>query len=325
MPVANIVANLTDIASIIKENNNFLIATHISPDSDAHGSSGGLYLILKKLAKNVSIYLPDRLGARYSSLCEDLEFIHSVPEATFVLISVDTATKERLGDEHENLCSKSSQSINIDHHTSNPNWANINYVDANSPATACIIYKLAIELGIELDSKVSNLLYAGILDDTGSFRYSNTTEECLFIASKLVSAGAKPNIISNSLHFEVPERVMRLRARAFENLRLSQSGQVSLIYVDNKLLNELNCTAEDSEGLVDLVRSIQGVKLAFFIREYQDKWKVSCRTKDDVFDVNVLARKFGGGGHKAASGFTFKGTLEEVIKTVETSAAEMLN
>lgn len=312
-------------SGLFSHSENYILATHISPDSDAIGSVVGLYLALKGEGKEVSLYLNDGMPNRFVGLVpDDLKYITSVPDSDFIFIGVDCATKKRLGDLSEDLVARSRMSYNIDHHTSNELWAKLNYIDAVSPATACIIYKLLDELKINISSEMASLLYAGILDDTGFFRFSNTTPDSLSIAGKLVELGARPADISNIIHFNVPKRVVNLRAAALNTLQFYLNDRVAMLNVTRAMLDQTGCKSEESEGLVDLARGVEGVDLAFFIREMDDKLKVSCRAKTEEFDVNQLAGKFGGGGHKMASGFTFEGSLENCKSALLKEVAKLL-
>jgi phosphoesterase RecJ-like protein len=314
------------LENLPKHKCNYVIATHISPDSDAIGSSVALYLALKSAGKNVNLYLEKPLTERFIPLVpKNVKIIHEVPTFEFIFVGIDCATKKRLGDDFEELLYSSRASFNIDHHKSNENWAKYNYIDDVSPASACIIYQIICDLELDISPEIASLLYAGILDDTGFFRFANTTPECLIIAGTLVELGAKPADISNIIHFEVPKRVVNLRAKALNTLTFYDEDRIALLYVTQAMLDEAGCSSEDSEGLVDFARSVQGVQLGFFIREMDGKWKVSCRAKTEKYDVNELAGKFGGGGHKMASGFTFEGTLDDCISATIKEAGLLLN
>ncbi len=306
------------LETLLQFDKDYLVGTHISPDSDAIGSSVALYLALESTGKNVTLFLESDLNPRFHGLVPShVKIIHTVPDGEYVFVGVDCATQKRLCEENEKLLSNSIASFNIDHHTSNELWGETYFIDSVSPAAACIVYQILIDLKIDISKEIASLLYAGILDDTGFFRFSNTTANSLIVASKLVELGAKPADISNIIHFEVPKRVVKLRANALNTLDFYLDDKVAIIYITEDMLNKANCTSEDAEGLVDFARSVSGVLLAFFIRQIDTKkWKVSSRSKVSKYDVNQLAGRFGGGGHKMAAGFTLSGTLEECIQSI---------
>jgi phosphoesterase RecJ-like protein len=313
----------------IKTSNSFVISTHISPDSDAIGSSVGLALALISMNKTATVYLPEKLSSKFESLVpkgiifkgteEELKIL--LKSSTF--IGVDCATKKRLGEVIYNNFALALNTLNIDHHASNENWGAYNWIADTTAATAVMISRIIESLDLSCDPVMSNLLYAGILDDTGSFRYSNTNVEALEYAADLVQSGASPSAISQILYFEIPERVLKLRAKCLNTLETLCEGKISLLFVTNEMLNEFSCEAEDTEGLVDQARSIQGVKVAFFLREIDGGFKVSARAKDETVDVNQFAAQFGGGGHKAASGFSLNMDLENALSTIRSQSIKI--
>src|SRR5690606_17232577 len=132
----------------------------------------------------------------------------------------------------------------------------VNWISSDTAATAEMIFEFSQEISLKLDIEIANLLYAGILDDTGSFCFSNTTGNTLRVAGALIDAGANPAVISNYLYFQVPEKVWRLRSKSLLTLRLEHQGKVGMMYVTQAMLEETGCISEDTEGLVDIIRSI---------------------------------------------------------------------
>lgn len=314
----------------LKSEKKFIIATHISPDADAISSSVGLAILLRTLGKEVKVFYEEPLPEKFLKLVDATLIINTEKDlesiiSTSVLVGVDCATKKRLGEVVNKHFSSAVFTLNIDHHESNELWASLNWVIKDAPATAYMIYLLSKEIGVKLTHQQSNLLYSGIMDDTGCFRYSNTTKECLAVCAELVGEGANPNYVSNILYYEVPERVLRLRAAAASTLEIYGNGRIALIYLTDSVLKELNCTSDDTEGLIDIVRAVEGVKVAFFAREIEKGFKVSARSKDEKIDVNKFASKFGGGGHKAASGFTLNESLENVLKILRTESLDLVS
>lgn len=318
-----------DIITNLQSEDSFVIVTHISPDADAISSSVGLAYILHTLGKKVKVFFEEDIPSKFKKLVDtsyiitsEAELISLLPDS--VLVGVDCATRKRLGEYVTNHFSSSKETVNIDHHESNEAWANKNWIVKDAPATAYMISLLADDLGVSLTPDLSNLLYSGIMDDTGCFRYANTTSECLEVCARLIKNGAKPQYISSILYYEVPERVLKLRARAAETLETFSDGKIALIYVLKKTLDELACTPDDTEGLIELVRSVEGVKVAFFAREINDGFKVSARSKDESIDVNRFALQYGGGGHRMASGFTLPYSLEQVLAILRTESLQLI-
>ena len=306
--------SMKTIAEALKGSRRVVVATHVSPDADALGSSFGLALGLHRIGVEVRVAYENELPERFLPLlpAELLRSSGGTSEDPDVLVVLDTASVKRVAGVDEQLLKGCPLIINIDHHVSNDNWARLNYVDAKAAATAELVIELLDELGAGIDRRLADLLYAGILDDTGMFRYSNTSPRALEAAARLVGCGAKPSELSNQLYFSVPERVFRLRALAMSGMRVELGGKVSLLTVTNKMLDEAGAQAADTEGLVDEARSVSGTVAAIFIRELEEGWKASLRSKHKDLDVNKIASAYGGGGHAAAAGCKLLGTQEEV-------------
>ena len=324
-------ADFESIIDCLKSNNNFIVVTHISPDPDAIGSSVSLAIALRKLGKEASVFLPEIISEKFSKQLVPPGMIFDggieklkqvLPSA--VLVGIDCATKKRLGEEINQTFDLAKSSVNIDHHASNEKWANLNWVVTEAAASAMLAGEIIKSLNVSLTIEIANLLFAGLMDDTGSFRYSNTDQKALSVAADLVGSGADPSMVSSILYFQVPERVLRLRSAALSTLEVFGDGKISLLYVTDELLTKFNCTAEDTEGLVDLARSIEGVCVAFFIRQISSGYKISARSKDKNVDVNKFAANYGGGGHPAAAGFTIEKNLDQVLNILRTDGISLL-
>jgi len=291
---------ITEICKKLRTLKSALICTHIAPDSDAIGSSCALWLILNKLNINAKVYLSCELPEYLRPLTTQIEFCYEIPKTKVdAVIGLDTSNKERLGEKYKELLLSADMIFNIDHHISNTNWGQFNHVEAEASSTAEIVFFIAEHFKHGHDSALSNLLFAGLADDTGCFRYTNTTARSLEVAKRLVELGGSPSEVANAIYFSIPERVIRLRTAALSTLKTSLNGELASIYVDLQMLNSLGAAVEDSERLVDDARSIKGTIGVFFMRETKpDVWKFSLRSKDLRLDVNKLAQEFGGGGHR---------------------------
>lgn len=307
-----------EILKSISEAKRIVIATHISPDPDAIGSSTALCLALKTIAKECVMYVPEEFPERLSSFASLNDITNSLPEAGYLLVGLDCATKKRLGDYSEELCSRATKVINIDHHGSNEGWGDIDFIIADASATAAMVYELLVQMKVDITPRIASALYAGIMDDTGSFRFSNTTDSSLLIASKLVSLGAKPSEIANAVYFQEPLRAIKLKSKTIDTIKILNNGKFALAYLSLAMRGDEQHSPGDSEGLIDVLRAIKGVEVALFLREKEPgEWRGSMRTKSSTFDASAYAEKFGGGGHKAAAGFSISGSVEEVLSLVE--------
>lgn len=317
---------MNEIVSALKGATTVLVAAHVSPDADAVGSSCALSRSLSSLGKRSLVYLADKVPAHLLPLIGDTTIVHVVPSEQFdLLVVVDTATKDRVGKDADALFAVSNKRLVIDHHISNTRYGEINYVEGDAPSSASIIYALAQSLGSELDQTTLNLLYAGLCDDTGSFRFSNATPRAFRDAESLVSRGAEVSRVAELLFFSVPLNRLKLRARALERLELICDNKVSFTFLDLESFQECEASPLDSEGVIDDIRAVQGVEGAVFMREVDEGFRFSLRSKSLAFDANQIASRFGGGGHRAAAGCTIKGvSASEAKERMVTAISELV-
>jgi phosphoesterase RecJ-like protein len=217
---------------------------------------------------------------------------------------VDCGSLSRIGDVAQ-LLDEPRTIINVDHHVSNDNFGSTNIVDAHASAACEILYRACKYLEIHITPALATNLYAGILTDTGRFRYSSTTPGCLEAAADLARAGADVTRITNSLYFDLPEKDLRSMSRIYATLELFEDGKISTLFcrADNLV--------EDPDSIVDLALSIRGVEVAALMSEAGEKIRISLRSKHYV-NVARIAESLGGGGHERAAGFRMQGTLESV-------------
>ena len=310
--------SFAEIIAAISNARSAIVTAHISPDTDAIGSSGALAYYLTQRGLKVTWYLHDKAPARIAPLIVGLPLTNTLPsEPVDLAIICDTATKARIGKDNEAYCKLGRKVVNIDHHVSNSGWGDINYVDPSSASSTQIIFGLLQELKATLPEQILNILLGGLMDDTGSFRFSNTDARTLHAAAEMVDAGAVPQTIANALHFSAPFASVKLRARALAEVTVELDGKVGFLAVSRSVLQSSGATESESEGLVDEVRSIAGTVAGIFIREIEPgKWKLSLRSKRSDLDVNKIASVFSGGGHVAAAGCTIVGTAEEVKEKI---------
>ena len=214
--------------------------------------------------------------------------------------------------------SKTKTLINIDHHHKNNlhKIAKLNIVDATASATAEIIFEILIELGAKIDSKIATYILAGIYYDTGGFQHSNVTERTLSIVSECIRYGGRISLVSKNISSSKRTPGLKLWGIALKRMVLKKNGIV-LTYLSNKDLNEVGAEVDDASGIVNLINSVPGSRVAVLLIETPDgKIKASLRTEDNQVDVSRLARLFGGGGHRKAAGFTIDESLESLVAKI---------
>lgn len=327
-PKSAMTPSLGDVARELEGVRSCIVSAHVAPDPDAVGSSFGLAYLLSLGGCRSAVYLADPLPERMRTLLPPtVKFHNEVPtENVDAVIIVDTAARRRVGPEVERVISLGRRSINIDHHVSNEGWADLNFVDSGASAAAVIVWRLAALLGRTPDRALANLLYAGLLDDTGSFCFSNSNAEAFQCAAELVQHGAEPEVVANALYYSVPARVLCLQAAALGALKLHLDGRIASVTIPQSMLASCGANAEDTEGLVEIARRVEGTIGAFLQRELDDGgWKLSLRAKGPELDVNMIAQQFSGGGHRAAAGCKIAGTADEVERLIVDAIARALS
>ncbi|MBI4435957.1 MAG: bifunctional oligoribonuclease/PAP phosphatase NrnA [Candidatus Omnitrophica bacterium] len=296
------------IIETIRRHKRFLISSHINPEGDSLGSALALRGLLVKLGKKVEVVWDGPVPPAYRFL-PGTSVIKRKPSFSYdTAFIVDCPTLSRIGrtqqfiDKRKPLCA-------IDHHISNERFGTVNWVDPEAAAVGEMVYFLFKMFKVKPDRNDATNLYASIVGDTGSFRYSNTTPKIHRVAAELIALGVSPAVISNALYESTSLHSRRLLALALGTLKVDRGGKMAWIKVTQKMFSKCQATSQDSEGFVDYPRSLKGVQAAVLLREEEGGGvKVSFRSKSG-FDVNRIARRFGGGGHRAASGCFIRETL----------------
>lgn len=310
----------------IKQANSIVITSHRSPDGDSIGSSLGLYQFIQKLNKQVTICHPDKAPS-FLLWLEDIEDIHTLEEdvetvkklisKADLIFSLDYNALNRVGDEMQSLLENATaEFIMIDHHLHPADFASITLSEPEICSTSQLVYEVIAHSSEAhlLDAKVATPLYLGILTDTGSFRYPSVSFRTHEILAEMLKMGV--------VHFKIHENtfdqntVNRLRLRGFatsEKLEILHNGKIAMISLLEDELNRFHYEKGDTEGLVNVALSIEGVKAAAFFAEKDGKVKISFRSKGE-YEVNVLANEnFEGGGHKYAAGGISDLSMNETI------------
>ncbi len=301
---------VADIASFLLEKNNILITSHARPDGDSVASQLALALALRQLGKSVDILNADPCPPNYRSLPGiELLRVGRRAEGRFdALVVLECNNLERT--EIENL--EGYPTVNIDHHPVNDQFGLLNWVDASASAVGEMLFHLFGAMPLRLTPEIAANLYTAILTDTGSFQFSNTRAETFRVAAELVSAGADPGRIAQTVLMSQAESRLRLLARLLGTLELDDGRGVAWVTLDRKMLEETGAAENDTEGLANYPLSVDGVQVCAFFREVDPRsYRVSLRSKGDL-DVSRLARRFGGGGHRNAAGLKLDGDYGEI-------------
>lgn len=303
------------ICKIIRQEKSFLILTHYRPDGDAVGSQLALTILLKNLGKHVEAWNDDEVPAKFQFL-PNIGMIQRPPDTPGdfdVVIAIDSSTWQRVGTAGERV-GKKKHFINIDHHVSNEEFAEINWIVPQAPASGQIAYDLIHRGGFKLTKEIATCLFIAISTDTGSFSFGSTTAESLRVAAQLVEAGVDVGEASRHVYESYPYARLQLLQMALAELKMAHHNRIAYYWVTNEMYEESGAKREDTEGLIDYARSIDGVVVAVLFEELTDpgKVRISFRSKNAKVDVNSIARHFGGGGHREAAGARITGEPREI-------------
>jgi phosphoesterase RecJ-like protein len=301
------------LLSFLRKEEMFLIATHISPEADAIGSCIALSMALETLGKKTILYDKDTIPEFYRFLPGHKKFTNSIPP--FVsrhspIILLDCNSLERAGVEGMRF----KYAAVIDHHETETDFGNIRWIEPGAAATGMMIFYLIKKLGVKITQEIATNLYSAIAVDTGTFRYGNTTEEVLRVCAELIEAGANASYISSSLYETWSEERFALFVRNLNTLEIRDN--IAMTFVTKEMYKKTGTGPEDTENFSSFPRIMKNIKMSAFFREIRNNyWKVSLRSRGDI-DVAGIATFFQGGGHKNASGYKIKASLDSAKKSL---------
>ena len=296
----------------LREAERFLLVGHQRPDGDCVGSQAALARVLESLGKTAVVQNPDAPAAEFSYLTEAGPFGvwngDGLPEHD-VCVLLDFNDLSRTGPMAEALGGAPSRKLIVDHHPLGPEvWWDEAFVDVSASATGLLVHRIAGLLGVEVDPVVARAVFTALVTDTGWFRYSNTDGETLATAAGLLGHGVETAEMFRAIHQRTSRDEPLALAAALTRTRYHAGGRLAVVDLPRGEGPEL----ADSNTLLDVLRAVESVEVVLFLRELAAGGvKLSARSKTD-FDVNRLARRFGGGGHRKAAGATIDGTLDDV-------------
>jgi bifunctional oligoribonuclease and PAP phosphatase NrnA len=291
-----------------------VVIGHARPDGDCIGSQVALARLLRSRGVDAVCCNPDPVPRR-------LEFL--VP-ADMAFVPLETALAEERAAIFVDCADRNRATVrfseafprplgNIDHHLSNPNFAEFNLVDTPSAATAEILAGLVQDSELPLDPVVAMGLYTGIATDTGQFRFAATTERTFRLSAALVAAGADPARMGLELYERETLGKLQLLQRFLASLETYADGRVCIGLLPDGVYEQTGTNTEDAEGLVDYARAIDGVEIGALVEVRKSAIKGSLRAKHSDYRVDQLAAKFNGGGHACAAGLNVKGESLETF------------
>lgn len=327
-----------DLASVpaavvdrIRMARNVLTVCHENPEADALGSALALALAIEQLGGQATPVCADPVPQMYDFMPEITRFGQDPdPRIDYDLIVVgDCGDLERVG----SVLPRNSELfgrvpiVNIDHHVSNTGFGSVDWIDPAAAATCEMDTLLIAALGVPLDAAngaIAANLIAGVVIDTANFQHPNVTPRTLRVAAELVNAGAPLASTARLLYRTKPNRQLKLFGRVLDRLEAEADGRLvwSALYDDDYA--STGATAEDAEGLSDLLSQSAEAALVVLFRQNGERTKISVRTREGGPDATVLTGAFGGGGHARAAGATISLPIEQARRAVLTAARRMI-
>jgi phosphoesterase RecJ-like protein len=315
-------SDLEAIAAALRDHERFLVVTHENPDGDALGSLLATTVALRQLGKDVEMLLMGAapLPREYHFL--QLDGLLREPPADAgerVLVAVDCAKAERIGPDVTPF-ERAPLVLDIDHHHDNTRFGDVNLIVSDASSTGEVLRDVFRELGVELTPELAEPLYVALVTDTGRFQYSNTTPKALRLAAELVDAGADVHQVFQAVYESVEFAKLKLLARALERAKVLEGGRIIVSHLLRSDFSEVGAAEPYSEGIIDYLRAVEGAELAVLIREVPrdagPTHKGSLRASVDELDVSMIARLFGGGGHRQAAGFSSDRSIDEITEAI---------
>lgn len=303
-----------ELLSLIDNHQDIILLPHVSPDGDTLGSTFALNSYLKAMGKNTYVVLNDEVPSNLTFLLNDTlyteEQFDALEVSTTLTFCMDASDAGRL-DTRQKYIGR-GQSICIDHHITNTNYCDYNYVTADASSTGEVLYELLYTDEILLPKSIASSIYVAILMDTGSFRYSNTSSRTMEIVARLFASGINYVELNIEVYQNVPIDKFKFTNMVLNTLELSHDNKVGFVYITEEMVENAGISMQDTDGIIENVRDIDSVEIALFVREVSPNiFKGSARSKR-FYDVSELSLGFGGGGHVRAAGFTIEGDLSTI-------------
>jgi len=328
---------MQELKKRIEENENQVITTHKSPDGDAIGSSVAWYRFLKKKNRNVVLILPDQPPAFLLPFLRNVDYLVYEDNPDYatqisceanVLFCLDYNAKGRVGTEMESLFDKTTAfKIMIDHHTNPDAFCDLMISRPTVCSTAQMIYQCIQEMGEldKIDVTIAEGIYLGIMTDTGSFRFPSVDKHTHQILAHLLEIGLEHHHIHEAIYDVNSMDRLQLRGYAIaEKLEILEGLPIGIISLTLDELNRFNYQKGDTEGLVNVILSIEGMQVGAFFTERKEGVKISFRSKGNYYVNEFSARNFGGGGHKYAAGGESSDSLDVTIERFKSLVWELI-
>ncbi|MDR3052541.1 MAG: bifunctional oligoribonuclease/PAP phosphatase NrnA [Coriobacteriales bacterium] len=323
-PEAQQSISLERLLSLFEGKQSIAICGHVNPDGDALGSGLALASLLRAQGHEVACLLAqDRPAPKLYRFLEGYDFLPAqlYTENPDLFVAVDSPNLDRLGDARA-VFERAKHTLVIDHHPDYSGYADEYYGGSDAPATGLLVWRILKASGVEISKAMADYCYIALMTDTGRFSYQNTNQESFVAAAQMLACGVQPFALSSLVYESKSYASTQLEARLIERIRFAHEGRVAYGWVTESDFDDLGINRDETEGLPSIIRSLKGVEVAALLRYEEGKVRVNLRSKN-ACDVGAIARAFGGGGHRAASGFTIDTSLEEALDKTVTALTDM--
>ncbi|MES2470796.1 MAG: DHH family phosphoesterase [Patescibacteria group bacterium] len=320
-----------EIKAEIEKAQHILLQCHVSPDPDSVGSVTAMYQALKGMGKKVTAIQGD---SQIPKAFRDIPFVEVIEKKNYfevdlndfdLFIILDSASIDRISIIKPVVFPEHLKTIVIDHHVSNPGFANINLIDAAYVATCQILYDLFMIWEIPVTPDMAKSLFTGVYTDSGGFKYRGATYELLEVGAKLAKIAPDYAKALFTMENSTTREKLLFDGLALSNIEVACGGNLAISKVSHKDISANNITTEDmsSHFIANTLKSVEGWNIGVaMIEQIPGLVKMSFRTRNpDVYDLSKISAALGGGGHKAAAGVHMKASLEEarnaVVKVVD--------
>ena len=318
--------------ALIRPARRVALLAHESPDGDCIGSALGLAHLLHQFGKECVPACADRAPQNLSFLpgIETLQQTLS-DEAFDLVIALDTGDLKRFGrlyEDHNAFLDKATI-LNIDHHISSEGCGQVNIIDTKAAATAELIVLFQIQAGLQMTRDAALCLLTGVITDTSSFQFTNTTPRTFEVAAMLLRAGAIPETVVQPIYRTRPLAQVRLQAMILANAQTSCGGRLIWSQATRETLAAAEATEEMDDNTSGLLRDIEGVQVAAFFKSYCDpnltRLSLRCAAPFNAAEICQRVSNGEGGGHARAAGATFHLPIEEATKLVLSELERVMN
>ncbi|MBQ5545678.1 MAG: bifunctional oligoribonuclease/PAP phosphatase NrnA [Clostridia bacterium] len=309
---------LVKTAQRLLELNQVEILSHRAPDGDTLGSAVALCRGLRSLGKRANVVCADMIPQKYQFLLEGLDEQQFQPTN---VVSVDIAAPHLLGKLEEKYAGKID--VAIDHHMKNSMEAPLKWVDEESAAVGEMIWMLLTAMGVTIDKPMAEAMFTAITTDTGCFKYSNVTARTHQIAVELMKYGIDCAGMNFRLLDEVTKAQLGLKSEALSTLEYYCDDKCAIVTITSDMMEKYQASPEDTDGVSNIPRSVQGVQCGITMKQVEDGWKISIRSDEHVNAAEICG-KFGGGGHARAAGCKFTESYEEAKQKLVAAVEEVI-